>query len=236
MEREDLIRLVAAEVARRLEQESTGPRTLALVEPGPAVRSALGLLLRWEGVTAVLVSRAAQVPEAAAFPELLPLLPDDPDRLEREVLPRVQTLLLPSLRPASAARIALGMDSGTVPRLAAAALWAGKRVVAIPGWPMAGGSRAYRELHEGYLNRLRSFEVEVLTPGAQPAEASPAQAAESDIGHAPAETYSGRLLTEAEVLALAGRGIDRLILPQGSLVTALAIDAARMRGLQLERR
>ncbi|MFZ5826552.1 MAG: hypothetical protein ACOY94_19845 [Bacillota bacterium] len=229
MNREDLVRLVAAEVERRLAGEAAPPRTLALVEPGPNLRQALSLLLAEQGVTGVLVSRAARAPEAEAFPPVMEMLPDDPDRLEQEVLPGVERLLLPCLRPASAARIALGLDSGTVPRLTAAALFAGKRVTVVPGWSGTGGSPAYRALYDGYLERLRSFGVEVLAGGAGPAPAP-------ESPQAPGETYGGRLLTEADVLALAGRGVTRLALAPRTLVTALALDAARTRGLQLERR
>lgn len=223
MERDELIRFVVNEVERQLAPRSAAAAaaatTLALVEPGPRVSGVLAGLRGRPEVAVVLVSRAAKDLAAATFPGALP---DDPDRLESEVLPGIQTLLLPCLRPASSARIALGLDSGTVPRLTAAALWAGKRVVAAPGWLPEAGMPAYRAVFAAHLERLRSFGV--ILEG----EASPAAAA--------VRLWERKLLTEADVIGLRASGVTRLTLPAGALVTSLAMDAVHRTGLQLERR
>ena len=203
-------------------------RRLALVEPGPRLPDVLARLVALGDVTAVLVSRADAGPEAEAFRQALPTLPDDPDRLEREVLPGVTEMLLPGLRPGSAARIALGLDSGTVPRLTQAALWAGKRVVVTPNWPGTGTS-GYRSVFAGHLDQLRSFGVVVLDAAAPtPLPGEPPIP--------PEVTYDQRLLTERDVFALLQRGVTRVAVPRGTLVTAQAVDTAREKGLQLLRR
>ncbi len=227
MEREELIRLVTAEVERRLaaqQAEQPAPRTLALVEPGPGFRSAISLMLKRESAAAVLVGGAAQMPEAAGLPALLPVLADDPNHLERDVLSGIECLLLPCLRPATAARIALGLDGGTVPRLVSAALWAGKRIEAAVCWSRSAGPTAYRAMYEEYLERLRSFGVTLLEPeGGEPDRPR-------------SEAFHGKLLTEADVQRLSDGGLRRLVLEPSTLVTALAHDLVRLRGLQLERR
>lgn len=236
MERDEIIRKVIAEVEQRLAETAgrTGPRRLALVEPGPGLPAVLGRLLQVGDVTAVLCGRAARAPETSGWGQVLPLLPDNIDQLERDVLPGLELLILPNLRPGTVARIALGMHQGTVPCLAQAALWAGVPIVATPGWDRQAGPEPYRQMFEGYLQRLREFGVQVdPAPGASGGPAAPTAPPVPTAGAAP---FEGRLLTEAGVLDLLTRNIRSVELPKGTLVTALALDTARARGLRLIRR
>lgn len=237
MDKDEIIRQVLLEVERRLNPPQP-VRLLALVEPGPGLPAVLGRLLQMGDVTAVLCGRAAEAPEAAGFKQMLPTLPDSIDSLERDVLPHLQTLILPNLRPGTAARIALGMDHGTVPYLTQAALWAGVPVAASPGWGAAGPA-AYRQLFDGYLQRLREFGVQVVLPdgGAAAPGASPDGAGPAPAPQPPAAfDYDGRLLTEADVLSLLLRRVKEVALRPGTIVTALALDTARAKGLRLIRR
>ncbi|HEY3364342.1 MAG TPA: hypothetical protein VGK74_04760 [Symbiobacteriaceae bacterium] len=248
MDKDEIVRLVLAEVERRLNPAPPAPRPrrLALVEPGSGLPALLGRLLQMGNITVVLCGRAANTPEMAAFKQLLPTLPDEIDRLERDVLPHLELLLLPNLRAGTAARIALGMDHGTVPYLTQAALWAGVPVATTPGWSQ-GGPPAYRELFGGYLHRLQEFGVQVDLPGttvpaglvpqapdAQPPMAQPPMA--QPPATPPPATFEGRVLTESDVLSLLLRQVSEIVLPPGTLVTALALDTARAKGLRLIRR
>jgi hypothetical protein len=227
MEKDEIIRKVMAEVERRL-QSPAHPRRLALVEAGPGLTAVLGRLLQLGDVAAVLCGRAGAAVNAGAWGQLLPTLPDEIDRLEQEVLPHLELLLLPNLRPGTAARIALGMDHGTVPYLAQAALWAGVKVAATPGWA-GGGPPAYRKLYDGYLQRLREFGVEVATTSGE-APGEPVAA-----GMDP-PVFEGKVLTANDVFTLLKQGTREVTLPATAIVTALAADTARGRGLRLIRR
>lgn len=225
MERDELVRLITAEVERRVATARSVPHRLALLEPGPELPAAAKRLEALADVTIVPVGTARQALEAHTLRDKLSLLPDDPDRLEAEVLPQVESLLVPNLRPGSAAAIALGLDTGTVPRLVQAALWAGKAVVVAPGWSPAGPA-ALRRLFDDHLERLKALGIEVECCGTVPVGA-PAVAE---------YVWDKKLLTEADLRALAARNVKQIVLPRGAIATALAVDAARAFGVTLVRR
>jgi hypothetical protein len=98
-------------------------------------------------------------------------------------------------------------------------------VVVAPGWSPAGPA-ALRRLCDDHLERLKALGIEVERSGTAPV-CAPAVAE---------YVWDKKLLTEADLRALAARNVKQIVLPRGAIATALAVDAARAFGVTLVRR
>lgn len=156
-----------------------------------------------------------------------------------------EIVAVPVLTQNAAAKVALGIRDSLVTNLLAGAIIMGRKLVACSESTMPwSGPPAYRRTIADYLERLRSYGIQLVpTPSlaaaclGQPAMPGPA-AAGSTLSSARAPVSGpnqGRrpVVTAAQVEAAFRCGQRSLRLPARAIVTPLARDEARERGVEL---
>jgi len=160
----------------------------------------------------------------------------DCESLER-VVSRAEAVILPAADQDTLARIALGLLDQTVSKVVFETLYEGKKVILCPDGRLSkpGIPQGLRCFIEEYLQKVRSIgclispleEVNmVLTNITESADSK------SDAEKCEEEIYCKKLLTAEDINQLPQR-VKHLVLGKGVLITPLAQDQLRTRGIEV---
>ncbi len=254
LDAEDLLAIVE-EVLKRLGITDNDKCILALFSAGEsgavtAIRQVRSLEKQGYVIRSVLTPQAQAmfVSGTRKFPSIPGRVPLRRDQNPMEVVEETGTIVLPTLTMNTVAKIATGISDNTVTDFVRLGLLAGKRIIAAkdacdPNLPIyRNASAAYKEMVLKHLETLRSFgirfvDAEALADaitgvpigtGLEKAESVPKVTTGSEI-----PVFSGRILDAGVLRSFKG---SFLWLDRGTLVTPLAKDIARERGIHLQYR
>lgn len=159
------------------------------------------------------------------------------------LLASCDVVVVPGIGWMEAARLALGLADAPGLQVVFAALVAGLPVViasegCLPAITVKGSSQqkarrqAIVQLFEGYVQRLRSFGAR-LVPVSSLATAVEAALAPASVA-SPARAAGPKQIVTGEDVLRALEASQAIVVPEGSIVTALAADLAKAKGVAIE--
>jgi len=242
----DLRALIEREVRRQLgllESPSAGPRVLVIWGGAPNGREegqAQVAALQRKGVVVRSLSASGLADGYSGDGQHSPLDdgvgPGDP-------LAESDAVLVPALGWVEAAKLALGLADTPPLQMVFAALAAGLPVIigrdgCLPSLPTlagagrAGARSAMAQMFDAYLQRLESFGAR-LVPAASLASEVMAALAPTPVSPSVPTQGPKQIVTGEDVLR-AMETDHRIVVPKGSIVTALAADLAKAKGVAIE--
>ncbi|HIE08314.1 MAG TPA: hypothetical protein EYP65_00525 [Armatimonadetes bacterium] len=245
---ERIRRLIEEEIRRQLRKEgATSPKVLFLVCAGrgevEAIYDQIGEVARKAEGVAVLLSHSAEevfnlrglTARAGEVPVLRASEVGRPEALLEEA--KVVCLAVPSLN--TVAKVATGIEDSVPSAILGLAIGRGVPVVVCQEGALS--EREMRSpramLFRRHLSAL-SMQGARVVPASQLARAVLGVLAVSGSNPGPLSPWAGRgrpVVTEAMVLEAIGRGEKVLRVPGSAIVTPLAEETAKLRGLKIER-